>query len=75
MISSIPSNLLIGGSEVSNKLPAGLSSVGRIVPGTPHAADVAYEDVIPDIYRETARSVFGFANSLWTRKEVLCPKG
>ena len=45
-------------------LQAGVSSVGRIVLGTPHAADVAYEDVIPDIYRETARSLFGFANSL-----------
>ena len=60
---------------MSNKLPAGLSSVGRIVLGTPHAAAVAYEDAIPNIYGETARSLFGFANSLWTRKEVLCPKG
>ena len=75
MISSILSNLLIGGSEVSNKLPAGLSSVGRVFLRTPHAADVAYEDVTPDIYRKTVRSVFGFANSLWTRKEVLCLKG
>ena len=47
------------------KLPqAGVSLIGRIVLGTPHAADVAHEDVIPDIYRETARSAFGFANSL-----------
>ena len=45
-------------------LQAGLSSIRRIVLGTPHAADVANEDVIPDIYRESARSVFGFANSL-----------
>ena len=45
-------------------LQAVVSSIGRIVLGTRHAADVAYEDVIPDIYRETARSVFGFANSL-----------
>lgn len=45
-------------------LSAGVSSVGRIVLGTPHTADIAFEDVIPDIYRETARSVFGFAHSL-----------
>ena len=56
-------------------LQAGVSFVGRIVLGTPHAAEVAHDDGIPDIYRETVRSGYGFANSLWTRKEVLCLKG
>ena len=41
-----------------------MSSIGRIALGTPHAADVAYEDVITDIDKETVRSIVGFENSL-----------
>lgn len=43
---------------------AGVSAVGRTVHGTPHAADVGFPDVVPDVYAESVRSVHGFASSL-----------
>lgn len=45
-------------------LGAGVSAVGRTVLGTPHAGDVMFGDVAPEIYDETVRSIYGFANSL-----------
>ncbi len=53
------------GSKYHRKLiQAGVSSIERKVLGTPHAADAACKDNVPDIYRKTAKSVFGFENSL-----------
>ncbi len=43
---------------------AGVSAVARTVHGTPHAGDLSFPDVTPDIYAETVRSVAGFAKSL-----------
>ena len=43
---------------------ANVSAVGRVILGTSHAADVSMPDVVPDIYQDSARSLFGFAKSL-----------
>ena len=43
---------------------ADVSAVGRVILGTSHAADVSMPDVVPDIYQDSARSLFGFAKSL-----------
>lgn len=45
-------------------MAAGVSAIGRTVPGTPHAGDVMFGDVTPEIYDETVRSIYGFASSL-----------
>ncbi|MFT7247151.1 MAG: acetyl esterase [Candidatus Azotimanducaceae bacterium] len=45
-------------------LAAGTSAVARTVHGTHHAGDLGLPDVIPDTYRETLRSICGFAESL-----------
>ena len=43
---------------------AGVSAVARTVHGTSHAGDLAFPDVVPDIYLETQRSLIGFARGL-----------
>jgi acetyl esterase/lipase len=43
---------------------AGVSAVARTVHGTPHAGDVSYPDVAPDLYQDTLRSLSSFAKSL-----------
>ena len=43
---------------------AGVPATGRTVHGTPHAGDVSFPDVVPHVYAESARSVYGFADSL-----------
>ena len=45
-------------------LAAGVPAVARTVHGTTHGTDIAMADVIPDVHRETVRSVVGFAKSL-----------
>ena len=45
-------------------LAAGVRSVGRVVVGTSHAADVIFRGSIPDIYAASARDLVGFACSL-----------
>ncbi len=45
-------------------LAAGVRSVGRMVIGTSHAADVIFRSAIPDIYAASARDLVGFAYSL-----------
>jgi acetyl esterase/lipase len=42
-------------------LAAGVPAVARTVHGTPHAGDLAFPDVTPEIYAETTRSICGFA--------------
>ncbi len=43
---------------------AGVSAVARTVHGTPHAGDVSYPDVVPELYQDTLRALCGFARSL-----------
>ena len=43
---------------------AGVSAVARTVHGTPHAGDIAFVDIAPEVTAETLRSIHGFANSL-----------
>ena len=43
---------------------AGVSAIGRTVHGTPHAGDLSFPDVVPDVYHESVRSVYGFAAAL-----------
>ncbi|MCZ6657496.1 MAG: alpha/beta hydrolase fold domain-containing protein, partial [Gammaproteobacteria bacterium] len=43
---------------------AGVSAIGRTVHGTPHAGDLSFPDVVPDVYQESVRSVYGFAAAL-----------
>ena len=45
-------------------LAAGVSTVGRIVPGTCHAGDLVFEAAMPDVHRASVRDVVGFAKSL-----------
>lgn len=45
-------------------LAAGVTAVGRTVHGTPHAGDLTFPDVIPDVYSDSARSLLGFAETL-----------
>ena len=44
-------------------LKAGVSSVGRTVHGTCHAADCSFVDAIPDVYYATVRDIASFALS------------
>lgn len=44
-------------------LKAGVSTVGRTVHGTCHAADCSFVDVIPDVYFATVRDISAFAYS------------
>ena len=43
---------------------AGVQAAGRIVPGTCHAADVAFRAAIPDVYAATVRDISAFARSV-----------
>jgi acetyl esterase/lipase len=43
---------------------ANVSAVGRVVLGTSHAGDLSMPDIVPDIYQDSARSLYGFATSL-----------
>ena len=43
---------------------AGVPAVARTVHGTPHAGDLAFPDVVPEVYAETLRSLVGFATDL-----------
>ena len=53
------------GLEYYRKLNrAGVSVVGRTVHGTPHAGDLSFPDVVPEIFADSVRSVVGFANAL-----------
>ena len=45
-------------------LAAGIPAVARTAHGTTHGADLAMADVIPEVHRETVRSIVGFAKSL-----------
>ncbi len=45
-------------------MAAGVSVSARTVHGTPHAGDLMFPDVNPEVYAETLRSVVGFANGL-----------
>ncbi len=45
-------------------LGAGVPTVARTVNGTPHAGDQIFPDIIPEVYQETIRSIYGFATSL-----------
>lgn len=43
---------------------AGIPAVGRVVCGTPHGADFAMADTIPEVAGATVRDIHGFATSL-----------
>ena len=43
---------------------AGVAAVGRVILGTSHAADVSMPDIVPDIYQDSARSLYEFSRSL-----------
>jgi acetyl esterase len=43
---------------------AGVSAVGRIIPGTAHGIDVMLPIEMPDVYAATVRDISGFARSL-----------
>jgi acetyl esterase/lipase len=43
---------------------AGVAAVARTVHGTPHAGDLSFPDVTPELYQDTLRSLAGFAASL-----------
>ena len=45
-------------------LYAGVSAFGRTVHGTPHAGDMGYPDITPEIYRDTLASIHGFISAL-----------
>ena len=45
-------------------LAAGVPTVARTINGTPHAADMMYPDVTPELFRESLTSLHGFAASL-----------
>lgn len=47
-----------------NLLAAGVQAVGRTVHGTSHGGDMAFADVVPDVYNDTLRSLAGFAKSV-----------
>ncbi|MEM7219555.1 MAG: alpha/beta hydrolase fold domain-containing protein [Pseudomonadota bacterium] len=47
-----------------NLLAAGVPTAARTAHGTPHAGDMVFADVVPEVYAETLRSVVGFAKSL-----------
>ena len=53
------------GLQFARKLmQAGVSVVARTVHGTPHAGDLSFPDLTPDLYRDTADAVVGFVNRL-----------
>ena len=53
------------GLEYYRKLAAaGVSAVGKTMHGTPHAGDLSFPDITPEIYADSARSLYGFALSL-----------
>ena len=43
---------------------AGVSAVGRSVHGTPHTADMALPEQVPEVFESTLRDIVGFAESL-----------
>ena len=45
-------------------LSAGVLAVGRTVHGTPHAGDLSYPDIAPEIYRDSLASINGFISAL-----------
>ena len=45
-------------------LTAGVSGFGRTVHGTPHAGDMGYPDITPEIYRDTLASIHAFISAL-----------
>jgi len=45
-------------------LAAGVPAVAHTVHGTPHAGDVMFPDITPELYGNTLRSIYGFARSL-----------
>ena len=45
-------------------LHSGVSAVGRVVPGTCHAADVMLQAALPDIAAASARDIVGFARAV-----------
>ena len=45
-------------------LRAGTPAIARTVHGTPHAGDLMFPDITPDIYSETVRSISGFAKAV-----------
>ena len=42
---------------------AGVPAVARTVHGTPHAGDLMYPDVLPELYQDTLRALVGFVGS------------
>ena len=45
-------------------LSAGVPALGRTVHGTPHAGDMGYPDITPEIYGDTLASIYGFISAL-----------
>ncbi len=45
-------------------LAAGVPAFCRTVHGTPHAGDLSYPDITPEIYRDTLASMHGFISAL-----------
>ena len=45
-------------------MQAGVSSIARMVHGTPHAGDMAFVDIAPEVTEETLKSIQEFVNSL-----------
>lgn len=45
-------------------LAAGVPALGRTVHGTTHAGDQAFPDILPDVYQDSLRAIYGFATSL-----------
>jgi len=45
-------------------LEAGVPCVGKTIHGTPHAGDQMFGAAIPDVFADTLRSIYGFAQSL-----------
>ena len=45
-------------------MQAGVSSIARMVHGTPHAGDMAFVDIAPELTEETLKSIQEFVNSL-----------
>ena len=45
-------------------LAAGVPTIGKTIHGTPHAGDQLFGAVIPDVFADTLRSIYGFATSL-----------
>ena len=45
-------------------LEAGVPCVAKTIHGTPHAGDQMFGMVIPDVFADTLRSIYGFAQSL-----------